>query len=101
MNDEEIDDVLTKAARAPDDLKPETLQRVADSIKRLDPPGAPAAAHMGDGGRTGAGLRGRLASGRSPRGILRICQDGFPGALAGLSCARSPCLGGGQRLVRP
>lgn len=33
MKDEEIDDVLTKAARAPYDLKPETLQRVADSIK--------------------------------------------------------------------
>jgi hypothetical protein len=33
MKDEEIDDVLTKAAQAQYDLKPETLQRVADSIK--------------------------------------------------------------------
>jgi hypothetical protein len=33
MKDEEIDDFLTRAARAPYDLKPETLQRVADSIK--------------------------------------------------------------------
>ena len=33
MKDEEIDDVLMKAAQAPDDLKPEMLQRIADSIK--------------------------------------------------------------------
>ena len=33
MRDEEIDEVLKKAARAPDDLRPEMLQRVADSIK--------------------------------------------------------------------
>jgi hypothetical protein len=33
MKDEEIDYVLTKAARAPYDLKPERLQRVADSIR--------------------------------------------------------------------
>ena len=38
MKDEEIDDVLTKAARAPNDLTPQMLQRVADSIKpSLDP----------------------------------------------------------------
>jgi len=34
VKDEEIDDVLKKAARAPYDLKPETLQRVSDSIKQ-------------------------------------------------------------------
>jgi hypothetical protein len=33
VKDEEIDEVLTKTARAPHDLKPEMLQRVADSIK--------------------------------------------------------------------
>jgi hypothetical protein len=33
MKDEEIDDVLTKAAQAPDDLKPEMLPSVAESIK--------------------------------------------------------------------
>jgi hypothetical protein len=33
MKDEEIDDFLTKAARAPHNLKPEMLQRLADSIK--------------------------------------------------------------------
>lgn len=33
MKDEEIDDLLMKAAQAPDDLKPEMLQRIADSIK--------------------------------------------------------------------
>jgi hypothetical protein len=33
MKDEEIDDALTKAVRARYDLKPETLQRVADSVK--------------------------------------------------------------------
>jgi hypothetical protein len=33
VKDEEIDDVLKKAGRAPHDLKPETLQRIADSIK--------------------------------------------------------------------
>ena len=33
MKDEEIDDVLTKAAQAPSDLKPEMLQRIADSIE--------------------------------------------------------------------
>jgi hypothetical protein len=33
VKDEEIDDVLAKAARVPYDLNPETLQRVADSIK--------------------------------------------------------------------
>jgi hypothetical protein len=33
MKDEEIDDVVTKAARTPYDLNPETLKRVADSIK--------------------------------------------------------------------
>jgi hypothetical protein len=33
VRDEEIDEVLKKAARAPDDLRPEMLQRVADSIK--------------------------------------------------------------------
>jgi hypothetical protein len=33
MKDEEIDDALTKAVRARNDLKPETLQRVSDSIK--------------------------------------------------------------------
>ena len=35
MKDEEIDDFLEKAARAPDDLMPETLQRIADSIRPL------------------------------------------------------------------
>jgi hypothetical protein len=35
VKDEEIDDFLEKAARAPDDLKPETLQRIADSIRPL------------------------------------------------------------------
>jgi hypothetical protein len=33
VKDEEIDDVLEKAARAPHDLKPEMLQRVSDSIQ--------------------------------------------------------------------
>jgi len=33
MKDEEIDDVLTKVAQAPSDLKPEMLQRIADSIE--------------------------------------------------------------------
>ena len=33
MRDEEIDVILTKAAQAPYDLKPETLQRVAASMK--------------------------------------------------------------------
>lgn len=33
MKDEEIDDVLNRAAQAPPGLKPETLQRVAASIK--------------------------------------------------------------------
>lgn len=33
MKDEEIDDVLKRAAQTPLDLKPETLQRVAASIK--------------------------------------------------------------------
>jgi hypothetical protein len=35
VKDEEIDDFLEKAARAPDDLMPETLQRIADSIRPL------------------------------------------------------------------
>jgi hypothetical protein len=33
VKDEEIDDVLVKAARAPDRLRPEMLQRIADSIR--------------------------------------------------------------------
>jgi len=33
MKDEEIDDFLPRAARVPHDLKPETLERIADSIK--------------------------------------------------------------------
>ncbi|MGA9462727.1 MAG: NrsF family protein [Terracidiphilus sp.] len=33
MKDEEFDDILMKAAQAPDDLKPEVLQRIADSVK--------------------------------------------------------------------
>ncbi len=33
MKDEEIDDALIKAGQVPLDLKPETLQRVSDSIK--------------------------------------------------------------------
>jgi len=33
MKEEEIDDFLTRAARVPHDLKPETLERIADSIK--------------------------------------------------------------------
>lgn len=33
MKDQEIDDLLERAAHAPQELKPETLQRIADSIK--------------------------------------------------------------------
>ena len=96
MKDEEIDDLLMKAAQAPDDLKPEMLQRIADSIKPSIRPVASVAVKLVDDGRTCPGQRGSLSIGSRPCGFFRIPEDGYFAAFSDLFCARVPCMAGGE-----
>ena len=72
VKDEEIDDILKKAGASSGDLKPDVLERIADSIKPSLRPVRPLPPTWAMSGRTGPGLRGRLSGGRGPRRIFRI-----------------------------
>ena len=87
MKDEEIDDLLKKAARAPHEVKAETLERAADSIKATLVPVRPLPpAWVMTGGVMLVCAAVSLA-GAARAGFFGFAKDGSAGARADLSRA--------------